>query len=135
MGAMRFPESITYPGKNETLQVNDHRLVFQLADELNKLNNNNQNFSIDFIPWLQRSPNGLSYMSGIRKPDGTAPTVTEVKNDPSLAPPTPETDPALKDLQKELTNILGNPELMADMATNMYAAHKSFIGILCSILR
>ena len=126
---MRFPESITYPEKNETLKINDHRLVFQLAEKLNQLNDHNQNFSIDFIPWLQKSPNGLSYMGGIRNSDGTVPTVTEVEKDPSLAPPTPETDPALEDLQKDMASILGNPELMAGVATNMYTAHKAFIGI------
>lgn len=36
---MRFPYRIKYTGTNETLDINDHKIVFQLGAYLNKLNN------------------------------------------------------------------------------------------------
>ena len=38
MGPMRFPVSITYAETNETFDIQDHKMVFQLADVLNKMN-------------------------------------------------------------------------------------------------
>ncbi|KAK3679916.1 hypothetical protein LTR78_000293 [Recurvomyces mirabilis] len=80
MGPMRFPVEITQG--NETIPINDHRMVFQLADEMNKLNGNDSEFGVNFIPWIQNSPN-LPASTSKRRPDGTVPSVTEVKNDPA----------------------------------------------------
>ena len=128
MGPMRLPESITYAGTNETITVRDHQIVFQLVDVMNELNKDDKNLHIDFIPWLQLSPNGLYYHDGIRKPDGTVPTVTEVKNDPSLVLHKPD-DPAIDEAKKKIQDITSDREFMAKMATNVYKAHKEFLGM------
>lgn len=86
MGPMRFPLSITSSETNETLQIQDHRIVFDLADEVNRLNGNNSNFTVNFIKWYQNSPNGLYYVNGSRFPNGSVPTLAQVRaNSPSLA--------------------------------------------------
>lgn len=41
MGPMRFPVEIKDPESNETLEIKDHRMVFQLAGVLNELNGHN----------------------------------------------------------------------------------------------
>ncbi|KAF2719586.1 hypothetical protein K431DRAFT_272344 [Polychaeton citri CBS 116435] len=55
MGPMRFPVSINLG--NETLLIQDHRLVFQLADEMNKYNNYDPEWAVNFIKWIQTSAN------------------------------------------------------------------------------
>jgi hypothetical protein len=51
---MRFPISLTYAATNETLEIQDHKLVFQLADELNQMNAKlDPWWQVNFIPWIQ----------------------------------------------------------------------------------
>jgi hypothetical protein len=51
---MRFPVSLTYAATNETLEIQDHKLVFQLADVLNQINHEaDPVFKVNFIPWIQ----------------------------------------------------------------------------------
>lgn len=51
---MRFPVSLTYAETNETLEIQDHKLVFQLADVLNQINAEvDPAFQVNFIPWVQ----------------------------------------------------------------------------------
>lgn len=58
MGPMRFPVSITYPN-NDTIQIMDHRMVFQLADVLNKQNGGDSEYTVNFIKWIQRQVHAL----------------------------------------------------------------------------
>lgn len=54
---MRFPVSLTYSETNETLEIQDHKLVFQLADVLNEMNADvDPVFQVNFIPWIQSNP-------------------------------------------------------------------------------
>jgi hypothetical protein len=54
---MRFPISLTYAGTNETLEIQDHKLVFQLADVLNEMNKDKDPaLQVNFIPWIQNNP-------------------------------------------------------------------------------
>jgi hypothetical protein len=51
---MRFPVSYTSSVTNETLEINDHKLVFQLADVLNEKNKDlDPWWKVNFIPWIQ----------------------------------------------------------------------------------
>lgn len=81
MGPMRFPVSITMD--NETIQIMDHRMVFQLADELNKQNEHDPAYKVNFIPWIQSAPNDPSSTTK-RRPDGTVPGIAEVSENPAL---------------------------------------------------
>ena len=123
---MRFPESIQYAGTNETLPVNDMKLVFQLADFMNTLNKGDANFTVNFIPWIETDPNGLQYFHGIKKPNGLPPTVTEAKNNKNLTAQIP-TDPLLTKLTDTYEDLTCNPTRMAAAAKNQFTAHKSFL--------
>lgn len=74
------PQKIQYPSTNETLDIKDHQIVFQLAQKLNELNGGDPALSVDFIPWIQASANTPYYFNGIRNPDGTVPTVSKAKD-------------------------------------------------------
>lgn len=69
------PEGIRYPSTNETLEIKDHQIVFQLAAKLNELNGGDPRLSVDFIPWIQTSDNAPYYYNGIKNADGTVLTV------------------------------------------------------------
>ncbi|KAK4955691.1 hypothetical protein LTR10_006630 [Elasticomyces elasticus] len=81
MGPMRFPVSIKYD-ENTTYQIKDHRMVFQLADVLNKQNGYDPKHNVSFIPWIQSAPNDPASTSK-RRPDGTIPGRAEVAANPA----------------------------------------------------
>jgi len=42
---------------NETIEINDHRMVLQLADEINAYNGGNDTeLAVNFIPWYNTHP-------------------------------------------------------------------------------
>lgn len=129
MGPMRIPLSFTSSETNETIQIQDHQVVFQFANEINSRNQYDPNVTVEFIKWYQKSPNGLYYVKGARKPNGQVPTVSEVKLDASLLPPvsTHPGDPKLDELRKDMGLIFHNDSFMNEMARNIYKAHKDFL--------
>ncbi|RYP81503.1 hypothetical protein DL770_005885 [Monosporascus sp. CRB-9-2] len=124
MGPMRFPHTIEFG--NDTFNVTDHQMVFQLADEMNRLNNHDRNLSVDFIPWIQQNENGLHYFDGIKMDTGLPPTLGQVATDPSLAISFP-LDESTRSTQAQFQSILANGTLMFEIATNMHRAHKDFL--------
>jgi hypothetical protein len=50
---MRFPVETFYPDTNETIQINDHKMVFQLADALNKMNKKRPDYKVNFIKYVR----------------------------------------------------------------------------------
>jgi monoamine oxidase len=84
MGPMRFPTRIKYAGTNETLEIQDHKMVFQLGAALNDINKNKSSLAVKFIPFIQNSANQPSGTSK-RRPDGTVPGAAEVLANPALA--------------------------------------------------
>lgn len=117
---------------NETYTINDHQLVFQLAAEMNKLNNHDANWSVDFIPWYQSNPNGLYYHDGITLPSGLPPTISQVAEDPSLTIQK-ENLPSTQELEEHIEEITTDEDFYAEMATNMFKAHKEFLGKLSTL--
>lgn len=126
MGPMRFPLTWT-SSANETYNITDHKLVYDLVAEMNELNNHAANWSIDFIPWHQSNPNGLYYHDGIRLDNGLPPTVSQVAADPSLSIQR-ENLPSTQALEDHIESVTTSEEFYAEMATNMFAAHKEFLG-------
>ena len=124
---MRFPESVQYAGTNETVPINDQQLVFQLGEIMNQMNQGQPNYSVNFIPWIQESPNGLYYFSGLKDTDGLPPTASEVKNNPQLTVPVPA-DPSVGNLTNIVSELSCSPESMAAIAQNTFTAYKSFIN-------
>ncbi|KAF8459775.1 hypothetical protein BDZ91DRAFT_741582 [Kalaharituber pfeilii] len=132
MGPMRFPVSIHSHTLNLTIPFNDHKLVFSLATKLNELNRQDPKYAVKFIPWYQSSPNGnnLVYMGGIRKPDGTVPTMNDIAENPDLAYK-PDNGVAMESELEHVGEVINehvmSPERMRDVAENMFRAHKQFI--------
>ncbi|KAK3051840.1 hypothetical protein LTR09_007140 [Extremus antarcticus] len=128
MGPMRFPVSITYPDTNETLKINDHKMVFQLADVLNDQNSHNPDYAVKFIEWIQSSANAPTSTTK-RRPDGTIPGVTEVQDKPryqdnanltySNATAVYEATAAYEKWSSKVS--------IAEMAKNVYRAHKKAV--------
>lgn len=125
MGPMRFPESIQYTGSNETVPLNDMKLVFQLAEIMNQMNEGQSNFTVNFIPWIQESPNGLVYFKGYKLPSGLPPTVSDLDSQNSTTQP--PVDPTVGNITSAVTDLTCTPELMAAAGRNVFTAYKSFI--------
>lgn len=126
MGPMRFPETYKDVKSNKVYNITDHQLVFQLAAELNKLNNNNKNFSVDFIPWIQADKNGLSYQNGFKLPSGLPPTLAQIEANPELGSPMVYDKDTAK-LQAQVNNYLPDSDFAVRMAKNMFKAHDEWI--------
>lgn len=127
---MRFPVSVEYADTNETLDINDHKMVFQLGDVLNKLNGDDPELAVKFIPWIQSSPNVPANSNGFRLPNGRIPSVAQLKADPSLAnraqniSTMDEVATANEDIE-EFVDI--TPERMRNVSQNIFQAHKEAI--------
>ncbi|KAI1081438.1 flavin-containing amine oxidoreductase-domain containing protein [Whalleya microplaca] len=124
MGPMRFPETVEY--SNETYNITDHQMVFQLAAEMNRINNHDKNLSVDFIPWLQSSSNGLYYYNGIKLDTGLPPTVAQTKANSSLVISS-SMNPSTEALSEKIDTITTNETFLIELAGNTFKAHKDFI--------
>lgn len=130
MGPMRFPVSITYADTNETLEIMDHRMVFQLAGVLNKMNADKPELQVNFIPWIQNSPNVPADSGGVRLPDGRIPSAAQVAANASLlytAPSSNTSAVAAAEAAYSNYTTLDDKATIRKIATNMYQAHKKAI--------
>ena len=130
MGPMRFPVSVRYSDTNETLDIQDHKLVFDLADYVNKLNGNDSALEVKFIPWIQSSPNVPANSRGYRLPDGRIPSAAQIRANSSLANPAPqyfdkEAADAAEEAFEEFLNVTADKLRAA--GRNVYKAHKQAI--------
>jgi len=131
MGPMRFPTTINL--NNETLEIADSKIVFQLIDEMNNINKKRKDLKVDIIPWIQSSPNGLYYHNGIRTANGMPPTVAETRTNSSLVITKP-LDESTQELQSKVAEYVPRGgEFYEMMAKNMFKAHREWIGRLSSL--
>ena len=126
IGAMRFPETVQYAGTNQTLPVNDMKLIFQLVDMINQLNKDRPESQVSFIPWVENIPNGSSYFNGIKKENGLPPTVMETKSNTTLTAQIP-VDPLVMEAEGAIHKLSCDPKIMAAAATNVFTAHKAWL--------
>jgi monoamine oxidase len=134
MGPMRFPVSIKYADTNETLDIQDHKMVFQLADVLNNMNGNDTTLAVNFIPWIQSSPNVPANSNGYRLPNGRIPSKAQVSANSSLIAPAavdPDIDPdVVKKAKEEWENFEGiDNDRMRNVSANIFQAHKKAIEL------
>ncbi|KAI4866707.1 flavin-containing amine oxidoreductase [Hypoxylon rubiginosum] len=124
MGPMRFPETVKYD--NESYNITDHQMVFQLAAEMNLINNHDKNFSVDFIPWIQSNTNGLYYYNGIKLDNGLPPTIAQTRNNSALTISNP-LNPSTQTLEDKVDAVTSNTTFMIELANNTFKAHKDFL--------
>lgn len=127
MGPMRFPHQWTNPLSNKTFDVNDQKLVFSLAAEMNRINGHDKNLSVDFIPWIQSDRNGLYYQNEFKLPSNMPPTLAQVAANSSLGGPPTVLDKETQELSDKVDSYLPGPEFMEDIANNIYRAHKTWM--------
>ncbi|KAF1911923.1 hypothetical protein BDU57DRAFT_523165 [Ampelomyces quisqualis] len=130
MGPMRFPVSTKYADTNETLDIQDHKMVFQLADVLNQLNGNASDLMVKFIPWIQSSPNVPANSNGYRLPNGRIPSAAQLRANSSLSFPS-ATSPdrqAQSHAAEEIEEFIGvTPAVLRNISSNIYRAHKEAV--------
>ncbi|KAI6804511.1 L-amino acid oxidase-like protein LaoA [Hortaea werneckii] len=128
MGPMRFPVSITM--NNETIPIQDHRMVFQLADVLNAQNGNESDYMVNFIPWYQNTPNTPANTAK-RRPDGTVPGRSEVEDNLAYATnanATYSNATAVAEAEEDAEQWIGlDTEKMRSFASNIFEAHKQAV--------
>lgn len=49
---MRFPLDIWDSETNQSIPINDHKMVFQLADTLNQMNGQDPEYKVNFIKYV-----------------------------------------------------------------------------------
>ncbi|KAH7367743.1 L-amino-acid oxidase [Plectosphaerella cucumerina] len=129
MGPMRFPYQYTNPRTGAKRDINDQKFVYQLADEVNKLNGNSSEYAVNFIPWIQSNNNGFSYFNGFKLPSGLPPTVAQIRANASLGPTSEPLSESAQALNAEYNAIL--PEfggaLYDLVADNMFKAHEEWL--------
>ncbi|KAI9931681.1 hypothetical protein ASPWEDRAFT_25456 [Aspergillus wentii DTO 134E9] len=123
MGPMRLPHSVTY-NDGETVEYTDHAMVFQLAEMLNQMNDNDPQWKIDFIPWVQHHPNELIALDTRRHPDGRIPTRAEIEADPSLEEPEAITTEQFNDTQDQMDQILEQKSTLQSLQRDVWRAHR-----------
>ncbi|EGX95719.1 amine oxidase [Cordyceps militaris CM01] len=123
MGPMRLPWSVTYKSDNSTHAYTDHRMTFQLADTLNRMNGHDPRYEIRFIPWIQHSPNELLARGTGRHPDGRVPTRAEIAADPRLAKPPPMSSAEYTGVKAQMNAILKREETLRFIQRDVWRAH------------
>lgn len=98
-----------------------------MANEMNRLNNHDKNFSVDFIPWFQSSPNGLVYKDGFKLDSGLPPTVSQVAEN-NYFPDLDTTSPSYEALSNEVNTFLTNETFLLEVTQNVFKAHRDWIG-------
>ncbi|KAH4022764.1 hypothetical protein HBI95_080590 [Parastagonospora nodorum] len=130
MGPMRFPVSTKYADTNETLDIQDHKMVFQLGDVLNQLNGNKSDLLVKFIPWIQSSPNVPANSNGYRLPNGRIPSAAQVKANSSLVLPAAafSDEEAETQAEEKFEHFEGlSTEVIKNMSRNVYQAHRDAV--------
>ncbi|KAG2203279.1 hypothetical protein INT47_000199 [Mucor saturninus] len=119
MGPMRFPIEYNYKGK--TLPITDHQIVFQVTDELNKLNKKSHH--VEYIKWYQSRDNNLYYKDGFRLPDGTIPTLGQVKANATIVPASADLSD-LSDAVSKASSEFRDEKWTELLGKDLYAAHE-----------
>lgn len=123
MGPMRLPHSVTYKSDNSTHLYTDHQMTFHLAALLNEMNNNDPEYKVDFIPWIQHHANELLARGTGRHPDGRIPTRAEIAADPSLGKRPPMDTDEYKDTKAKMNDILKKEETLRFIQRDPWRAH------------
>ncbi|KAE9570559.1 hypothetical protein CGMCC3_g13295 [Colletotrichum fructicola] len=130
MGPMRLPyHQVTYKSDDSTHAYSDLRMTFQLADLLDRMNESDEKYRIDFIPWIQHHPNELLAFGTGRHLDGRVPTPAEIAKDPSLGAPPVMTSAECNNTEKEMNKVLKNETLIKEIQVDIWGAHKQVMDL------
>lgn len=121
MGPMRLPHSVVY-NDGERVEYSDHAMVFQLAAILNSMNDNDERWKIDFIPWIQHSPNELLGLE-TKSINGSIPTRAEVES-MGLEEEDFTVTEEYNQTESRMDGILKQKETLKSLQTDVWRAHR-----------
>ncbi|KAK4226418.1 putative L-amino-acid oxidase [Podospora fimiseda] len=117
MGPMRLPLTLTVG--NETYNISDHQLVFQLAEEMNRINDDDEDYNIDFITWYESGGTSFPHGGGSRRV-GDIPIQ---QTDSSLASGSP--DVPIEQIFDRVNKALPCKDFCIEMANNVFKTHRN----------
>lgn len=123
MGPMRLPVKAHYKD-GETVEYADHAMVFQLADILNDMNDNQSEWKIDFIPWIQHHPNELYALDTHRLPDGSIARRKDVLADSDLEISNAPDGDAYTHASDKMDDMLMRKEKLKAMQRDIWRMHR-----------
>jgi hypothetical protein len=128
MGPMRIPYQLQVGG--EAYNISDQQPTIQIVEEINRVNAEagRSDLHINLIPFIQNSPNGLSYFNGQKLENGLPPTNADVGADPSLGYIPPEIPESAEMLAADVAAALPGDDFVAEIANNMWQAHSDFLS-------
>ncbi|KAJ4359611.1 uncharacterized protein N0V89_000166 [Didymosphaeria variabile] len=124
MGPMRLPYSVQYKSDNSTHEYTDHRMVFQLADWLNEINQHNPELEVNFIPWIQHHPNELLARGTKPTADGRVPTRADIAANPELGSAPPSTSLEYKSTKQKMDGIMKDEKTLRAIQKDIWRAHR-----------
>ncbi|KAK4164276.1 putative L-amino-acid oxidase [Cladorrhinum sp. PSN259] len=123
MGPMRLPLTLTVG--NETYNMSDHQLVFQLAEEMNRINEGDEEFNIDFITWYESGGSRLPHDGGSRRVGDIPIQQIPSPANSSLASGSPGL--SIEEIFDRINKALPCKDFCVEMATNMFKAHRRWL--------
>lgn len=124
MGPMRVPMTLTVA--NQTYNISDHQLVFQLVEEMNMLNkDNHDDLHIDLIDWLEAGSRTLPR-------DGGSNRVGEVDGQqgrPDNQGAVGQLGMSVEEIFDKVNKALPCEDFCVEMANNMFTAHRKWLGM------
>lgn len=122
MGPMRVPMTLTVA--NQTYNMSDHQLVFQLVEEMNMLNkDNDDDLHIDLIDWLEAGSRTLPR-------DGGSNRVGEVDGQqgrPDNQGAVGQLGMSVEEIFDKVNKALPCEDFCVEMANNMFTAHRKWL--------
>ncbi|KAK0739515.1 flavin-containing amine oxidoreductase-domain containing protein [Apiosordaria backusii] len=127
MGPMRVPMTLTVA--NQTYNMSDHQLVFQLVEEMNRLNEADDGLQINFINWLEAGGRQLPHEGGsnrVGEIDGQRgrPDNQGAAGQPGLS---------MEEIFDTVNKALPCKDFCVEMANNMFTAHRKWLEAISTL--
>ncbi|KAK4196230.1 putative L-amino-acid oxidase [Triangularia verruculosa] len=121
MGPMRVPLSLTVA--NQTYNMSDHQLVFQLVEEMNRLNEDDDDLQISFINWLEAGGRQLPHGGGSNRVGEIGGQKDRPDNQGAVGHP----GLSVEEIFDRVNKALPCKDFCVEMANNMFTAHRKWL--------
>ncbi|KAK4178764.1 putative L-amino-acid oxidase [Triangularia setosa] len=122
MGPMRVPMTLTVA--NQTYNMSDHQLVFQLAEEMNKLNEDHDELQINVIDWLESGGRKLPNGGGSNR---VGETDGQQQGRPGHQGAVGHSGLSVEEIFDRVNKALPCKDFCVEMANNMFTAHRKWL--------
>ncbi|KAK0664027.1 putative L-amino-acid oxidase [Cercophora samala] len=121
MGPMRVPMTLTVA--NQTYNMSDHQLVFQLVEEMNRLNEDDDDLQIGFIDWLEAGGRTLPHGGGSNRVGEIDGQKGRPDNQGAVGHP----GMSVEEIFDRVNKALPCKDFCVEMANNMFTAHRKWL--------